>query len=95
MAEENLKAVRAKSFKLKTTDSKGTETVPDLLAKITAEKWALGKIIMATLLTSRPGGGKFCYLAVWQDKITRRIIGWSLSFQIIRISHFSPGKSHW
>jgi len=23
--------------------------------------------------------GKWCYLAVWQDKVTRRIIGWSIA----------------
>ena len=27
-------------------------------------------------------GGRFCYLAIWQDKITRRIIGWSLSMEM-------------
>lgn len=27
-------------------------------------------------------GGKFCYLAVWQDKLTRRIIGWSLGLEM-------------
>lgn len=26
--------------------------------------------------------GRFCYLAVWQDKITRRIIGWSLALEM-------------
>lgn len=38
-----------------------------------------GKSSSGTSLTSGARGGKFCYLAVWQDKLTRRIIGWSLS----------------
>ena len=34
---------------------------------------------MASVTYIRLRGGKFCYLAMWQDKVTRRIIGWSLS----------------
>jgi len=32
--------------------------------------------------TVRLRGGRFCYLAVWQEKITRRIIGWSLALEM-------------
>ena len=39
---------------------------------------AFVKVIVGDITYIRLQGGKFCYLAVWQDKLTRRIIGWSL-----------------
>ena len=79
MTQENLKAIRNKSFKPKTTDSKGTTAAaPNLLAEINLSECAAGKIIIGDITYIRLRGGKFCYLAVWQDKVTRRIIGWSL-----------------
>ena len=79
MSQENLKAIRAKAFKPKTTDSKGTNAAPNLLAQISIRECAAAKIIIGDITYIRLRGGKFCYLAVWQDKITRRIIGWSLA----------------
>lgn len=29
-------------------------------------------------------GGKFAYLAIWQDKVTRRIVGWSSGLEMIQ-----------
>lgn len=37
------------------------------------------KLLSAFVTYIRLRGGKFCYLAKWQDKLTRRIIGWSLA----------------
>jgi len=83
MAQENLKAIRNKSFKPKTTDSKGTTAAaPNLLAEINLSECAAGKIIIGDITYIRLRGGKFCYLAVWQDKVTRRIIGWSLGVEM-------------
>lgn len=82
MSEENLKAIRAKAFKPKTTDSKGTSAAPNLPAKINIEEGAAGKIIIGDITYIRLRGGKFCYLAMWQDKVTRRIIGWSLALEM-------------
>ena len=82
MKEEGLKAIRAKVFKPKTTDSKGTQPAPNLLAEIKLEECAPRKIIIGDITYIRLRGGKFCYLAVWQDKVTRRIIGWSLSLEM-------------
>ncbi|HMS44101.1 MAG TPA: IS3 family transposase [Pyrinomonadaceae bacterium] len=82
MKEENLQAIRAKAFKPKTTDSKGTTAAPNLLTEIKAEDYAAGKIIIGDITYIRLRGGKFCYLAMWQDKYTRRIIGWSLSLEM-------------
>ena len=82
MKEENLKAIQPKAFKPKTTDSKGTTAAPNLLAEIKLEECAVAKIIIGEITYIRFSGGKFCYLAVWQDKVTRRIIGWSLALEM-------------
>ncbi len=82
MTEEGLKAIQPKAFKPKTTDSKGTTASPNLLAEIKLEECAAAKIIIGDITYIRLRGGKFCYLAVWQDKVTRRIIGWSLAMEM-------------
>ncbi len=79
MSEENLTAIRSKAFKPKTTDSKGVSAAPNLLAEIKLEESAVAKIIIGDITYIRLRGSRFCYLAVWQDKVTRRIIGWSLA----------------
>ena len=82
MIEEGLKAIQSKAFKPKTTNSKGTKAAPNLLAEIKLEECASRKIIIGDITYIRLRGGKFCYLAVWQDKVTRRIIGWSLALEM-------------
>lgn len=82
MKEENLKAIQTKAFKPKTTDSKGSAAAPNLLAEANLEESAPRKIIIGDITYIRLRGGKFCYLAVWQDKVTRRIIGWSLGLEM-------------
>jgi transposase InsO family protein len=79
MKEQNLKAIQPKSFKPKTTDSKATLASPNLLAEITIQECAAGKVIVGDITYVPLRNGKWSYLAVWQDKVTRRIIGWSLS----------------
>ncbi len=63
MHEENLKAIQPKAFKPKTTDSKGTQSAPNLVAEIKFKECAAGKIVKAFITYIRLGGGKFCYLA--------------------------------
>lgn len=82
MKEENLKAIRARAFKPKTTDSKGTRAAENLLAQVVPQEYVAGRIIIGDITYIRLRGGKFCYLAVWQDKITRRIVGWSLGLKM-------------
>ena len=82
MKEEGLKAIQPKAFKPKTTDSKGTTAAPNLLTNIELTECAAAKIIIGDITYIRLRGGRFCYLAVWQDKVTRRIIGWSLSMEM-------------
>ena len=82
MSEEGLKAICSKAFKPKTTDSKGTAAAPNLLTNIELTACAPAKIIIGDITYIRLRGGKFCYLAMWQDKVTRRIIGWSLALEM-------------
>ena len=79
MKEQGLKAMPPKSFEPKTTDSKGTKASPNLLAEVKVEESAPAKIIVGDITYLPLRNGKWCYLAVWQDKLTRRIIGWSVA----------------
>jgi transposase InsO family protein len=79
MKEEGLKAIQPKVFQPRTTDSKAVTAAPNLLAGVKLEECAPAKIIIGDITYIPLRGGKFCYLAIWQDKVTRRILGWSLS----------------
>jgi transposase InsO family protein len=78
LKEENLQAIQTKSFKPRTTDSKGVKASPNLLKELKIEECAASKIIIGDITYLPMKNGKFCYLAMWQDKITRRIIGWRI-----------------
>lgn len=79
MREQNLSAIQPKRFVPKTTDSRATQASPNLLKGLNTQECASAKIIVGDITYLPLRNGKFCYLAVWQDKVTRRIIGWSLS----------------
>jgi putative transposase len=79
MREQGLKAIGPKSFKPKTTDSKGTKASPNLLAAVKPKDCVMAKVIVGDITYVPLRNGGWCYLAVWQDKVTRRLIGWSLS----------------
>jgi len=77
LGERNLKAIAPKRFVPRTTDSRGTQASPNLLKGLNTQECA-AKIIIGDITYLPLRNGRFCYLAVWQDKVTRRIIGWSL-----------------
>lgn len=79
MREQNLRAIQPKKFVPKTTDSRGTLASPNLLKTLTIADCAAGQIIIGDITYLPLCAGRWCYLAVWQDKATRRIIGWQLS----------------
>jgi len=79
MREQQLKAIQPKSFKPKTTDSKGTLASPNLLAAVKIEDCTMAKVIIGDITYLRLRNGRWCYLAVWQDKVTRSIVGWSVA----------------
>lgn len=78
MREEGLQADRRKGFKPRTTDSKRTNASPNLFKEIESHKCGAGEVIVGDITYIYLLGGRFCYLAMWQDVITKRIIGWSL-----------------
>jgi putative transposase len=82
MKEEKLQAIQSRRFKPQTTDARGTIASLNLLAGIELEEGGSGKIIIGDITYIRLRGGKFCYMAMWQDKVTRRIIGWSLGMEM-------------
>jgi len=79
MTEQGLKAMQPKSFQPKTTDSHAPAPAPNLLAEVPIEECEAGKIIVGDITYLPLRNGKWCYLAVWQDKVTRSIIGWSVA----------------
>lgn len=79
MKEEGLKAIQPRRFTPRTTDSRHVKAAPNLLAEVKISDCEAGAIIVGDITYLRLRNGQFCYLAVWQDKVTRRIVGWSLS----------------
>jgi transposase InsO family protein len=74
-----LRAIQPKTYVPKTTNSKGVKASPNLLKDIKLEECASAKIIIGDITYIPLQNGSWCYLAIWQDKVTRRIIGWSLA----------------
>ena len=79
MKEDGSKTIGAKKFIPRTTDSKATIAAPSLLKDIKIEGCAPTKVIIGDITYIALQDGSWCYLAMWQDKVTRRIIGWSLA----------------
>lgn len=80
MRRENLKAIAPRKFKPRTTDSDHDSRIsPNLLKESANEPTAAGEVIVGDITYIRLRDGSFCYLAMFQDKFTRRIVGWALS----------------
>lgn len=79
MKEQDLRAISPKRFVPKTTDSKHDSLIsPNLLKEAGRGPLSWGEVIVGdiTYLPVRNGG--WCYLAMFQDKVTRRIVGWKI-----------------
>jgi len=82
MREQQLEAIQPKSFVPRTTDSRhGGRISPNLLKKI-GEIKEKGRVIVGDITYLPLQNGKFCYLAAFQDKYTRRIVGWAVMTQM-------------
>lgn len=80
LQSEGLKAIQPKSFKPKTTDSKhGFGFNENLLKKTENQPTNRGEVFIGDITYLRLQSGSFCYLAVLQDKFTRRIVGWKVA----------------
>ncbi len=80
MKREGLRAIAPKRFKPTTTDSKHNGRIsPNLLQSGLNTPAGKGEVIVGDITYLPVKGGGFCYLACFQDKFTRRIIGWQVS----------------
>jgi len=83
MKRENLRAIQPKSFVPRTTDSRhGGRISPNLLKNLTGERHQAGEAVVGDITYLPLSNGRWCYLATFQDKWTRRIIGWEISEQM-------------
>jgi putative transposase len=83
MRRENLRAIGPRRFKPRTTDSDHASRVsPNLLKESANASTAAGEVIVGDITYIRLRDGSFCYLAIFQDKFTRRIVGWAISLRM-------------
>ena len=83
MKRGNLRAIQPKSFVPRTTDSRHARSIsPNLLKQLAGEPIAAGEAVVGDMTYLPLQNGRWCYLATFQDKLTRRIIGWEVSAQM-------------
>ena len=75
MRAGGLQAIQTKRFKSQTTDSKRTLASPNLFKDIDTTRYGAGEVIVGDITYIYLQGGRFCYLAMWQDVVTKRIVG--------------------
>jgi transposase InsO family protein len=80
MKQAGLRAIAPKAFVPQTTDSKHDERIsPNLLARAENQPHGKGEVIVGDITYLPLLGGGFCYLATFQDKYTRRVVGWAVA----------------
>ncbi len=80
MKAQTLTAIRPRRFVPKTTDSKhGLGFAANLLKDSGDQSPEKGQVIVGDITYLTLQNGRFCYLATFQDKYTRRIVGWQVS----------------
>lgn len=78
MRAQGLVAIQPKSFVPRTTDSKhGLGRSQNLLLGRPAPSRP-DEVYVGDITYIPMGNGRFAYLATWQDKFTRRVVGWEL-----------------
>lgn len=77
MREHNLTAIQPRRFVPRTTLADNRRASPNLLKDVVARS---PKAALVGDITYLPlAGGKFCYLASWQDRVSKKVVGWKLS----------------
>jgi putative transposase len=79
MKEEGLKAIQPRSFVPRTTDSKHGKRVCENLLLNQPAPTAPNQVWVSDITYMPLKGGQWCYLAAWQDKFTKEIVGWQLA----------------
>lgn len=78
MRELGLRALQPRRFSPKTTNSDHLRASENLLKGEENPAQKPGAVIVGDITYLPMANGRFCYLASWQDKYTRRIIGWKV-----------------
>jgi putative transposase len=76
---KKLKAIQPRSFVPKTTNSYHRYTISPNLLKETVFPVLPNKVWVGDITYIPMSEGRWCYLSVWMDLFSRRIIGWHLS----------------
>lgn len=80
MREQKLAAISPQAFKPRTTDSGHQALIsPNLLKETGSAPCGWGEVVVGDITYVPLIGGRWCYLAIFQDKLTRRIVGWAVS----------------
>lgn len=83
MRRQNLASVHEKKWKVRTTDSSGTVYVaPNLLRDGRCRPVRPGQVVAGDITFIPLRGGKFCYLAIFVDLFTRKVVGWKVGAEI-------------
>jgi putative transposase len=79
MKEQDLKAIYPKRFVPKTTTSDNNLASENLLKSVENKPIIPKSVIIGDITYLPLANGKFAYLSSFQDKFTRRIVGWKVS----------------
>ena len=79
MRKQSLTAIQPKRFVPRTTDSSHDFGYSPNLLKAADEPQQTGQVIVGDITYLPLSNGKFYYLATFQDKFTRRLVGWQVS----------------
>ncbi len=99
MRRLELQAIAPRAFRPLTTDSRHTvPPSPNLLLDAGNAAQKPGEVIVGDITYLPMRSGKWSYLASWQDKFTRRIVGWAVEERmtedlIIKAFERAPGSS--
>ena len=79
MREEGLRAKGPRVFRPRTTDSRHSKHAsPNLLKELENTAFEAGHAIVGDITYLPLTNGRFCYMAMFQDKRTKRVVGWSV-----------------
>ncbi len=79
MRRQNLQAITARRYVPPTTDSRHTvQSSPNLLLDAENAPQKPGEVIVGDITYLPLLSGKWSYLATWQDKFSKRVVGWAV-----------------
>jgi transposase InsO family protein len=80
MGRLNLQAIAPRRFRPQTTDSRhSTQASPNLLLAAENAPQEPGQVIVGDITYLPTRVGRWSYLASWQDKFSKRIVGWAVA----------------